>query len=121
MLRGGRADGQTAARGRPGQPLSRYTAALCFASLCFAFSGAADDAVPSSTNSFSLCAAPCPPGRVAVQALDQKSGMINIRADDDQAPDEVLAQFSLEQQVCPRGGGGRGGGGVGTGGGGAGS
>ena len=32
------------------------------------------------------------------QPLDTKSGMVNIRADDDQTPDEVLAQFSTEQQ-----------------------
>ncbi|KAI3430537.1 hypothetical protein D9Q98_005130 [Chlorella vulgaris] len=32
------------------------------------------------------------------QPLDQKSGMINIRADDDQDPEEVLSQFSLEQK-----------------------
>ncbi|KAL4448853.1 hypothetical protein ABPG77_007570 [Micractinium sp. CCAP 211/92] len=32
------------------------------------------------------------------QPLDQKSGMINIRADDDQDPEEVLAQLSLEQR-----------------------
>ena len=36
-----------------------------------------------------------------LQPLDQKSGMINIRADDDQEPEEVLAQFSLEQKVRP--------------------
>jgi hypothetical protein len=38
------------------------------------------------------------------QPLDQKSGMINIRADDDQEPEEVLAQFSLEQRVRGKGG-----------------
>lgn len=39
----------------------------------------------------------CTPSRL--QPLDQKSGMINIRADDDQEPEDVLAQFSLEQRV----------------------
>lgn len=34
-----------------------------------------------------------------MQPLDQKSGMINIRADDDQEPDEVLAGLSMEQRV----------------------
>ena len=33
------------------------------------------------------------------QPLDQKSGMINIRTDDDQEPEDVLAQLSLEQRV----------------------
>ncbi|PSC76526.1 DNA replication licensing factor Mcm6 [Micractinium conductrix] len=33
------------------------------------------------------------------QPLDQKSGMINIRADDDQEPDEVLAGLSMEQRL----------------------
>lgn len=35
----------------------------------------------------------------SVQPLDQKSGMVNIRADDDQEPEDVLAQLSLEQRV----------------------
>lgn len=39
------------------------------------------------------------PARPSLQPLDQKSGMINIRADDDQEPEEVLAQLSLEQRV----------------------
>lgn len=34
------------------------------------------------------------------QPLDQKSGMINIRADDDQEPEDVLAQLSVEQREC---------------------
>ena len=32
------------------------------------------------------------------QSLDQKGGMVNIRADDDLAPEEVLAQFSPAQR-----------------------
>eukprot|EP00887_Chlorella_sp_A99_P007318 scaffold2.g7318.t1 len=43
------------------------------------------------------------------QPLDKKSGMINIRTEDDQSPEEVLAQYSPEQQAR-RGGGSRGGG-----------
>jgi len=39
------------------------------------------------------------PLRLRLQPLDQKSGMVNIRADDDQEPEDVLAQFSLEQRV----------------------
>jgi hypothetical protein len=45
-----------------------------------------------------------PPSPSSPQPLDQKSGMINIRADDDQEPEEVLAQFSLEQRVRGKGG-----------------
>lgn len=43
---------------------------------------------------YRLCFMAC-----GTQPLDVKSGMINIRADDDQTPDEVLAQFTQEQQV----------------------
>ena len=41
----------------------------------------------------------------SVQLVDKKSGMINIRAEDDTTPEEVLAQYSHEQQA--RGAGGR--------------